>query len=372
MGPAWPEELGSSQNQPQEGACMKIAVVGCGYWGPNLIRNFSQLPACQVSVCCDLDQRRLAWVSRRYPGVTTTRDIEVILEDKSVTAVCICTPVATHALLARRALEHDKHVLIEKPMTWSGADCLELIDQAERRGRVLMVGHTFEYAAAVLKTKEIVDSGELGEILYIFTSRVNLGLFQPDINVVWDLAPHDVSIINFLLSRLPGTVNCQGTAHYRKGIEDVATMTLNYGNGTIAFIHNSWLDPNKVRRTTVVGTKKMLVYDDVESQEKVKIYDKGVECPPYYDTFGEFQLSYRYGDIYSPKLDDYEPLRAECGHFVDCIRNGRAPRTDGYCGYRVVTVLEAAQQSLRSSGAAVPVENRLEGEGGKVGMVEYA
>jgi predicted dehydrogenase len=341
---------------------MKIAVVGCGYWGPNLIRNFAQLPGCQVSVCCDLDPRRLAWVAQRYPATRTTRDFEEILRDETLEAVCIATPVATHASLARRALERDKHVLIEKPMTRSGPECLELIGLAERRGRVLMVGHTFEYAAAVLKTKEIVEAGELGDILYIFTSRVNLGLFQPDINVIWDLAPHDISIINFLLGRLPETVNAQGTAHYRKGIEDVATVTLGYGNGTIAFIHNSWLDPNKVRRTTVVGTKKMLVYDDIESQEKVKIYDKGVDCPPYYDTFGEFQFSYRYGDIYSPKIEDFEPLRAECAHFVECARTGGTPRTDGVSGYRVVAVLEAAQRSLSANGAAVPVENRLEAE----------
>ena len=341
---------------------MKVAVVGCGYWGPNLIRNFAQLPGCQVSMCCDLDPRRLAWVSQRYPATQTTRELGDILENGSVEAVCIATPVATHAKLARAALEHDKHVLIEKPMASSAADCLELIELAERRGRVLMVGHTFEYAAAVLKAKEIIDSGELGDILYIFTTRVNLGLFQPDINVIWDLAPHDVSIINFLLGRLPETVNAQGTAHYRQGIEDVATLSLGYGNGTIAFIHNSWLDPKKVRRLTVVGTRKMLVYDDIESQEKVKIYDKGVECPPYYDTFGEFQFSYRYGDIYSPRLEDAEPLRAECGHFLECIQVGLTPRTDGVSGYRVVAVLEAAQKSLRSSGGAVPVENLLEGE----------
>jgi predicted dehydrogenase len=297
----------------------------------------------------------LAWIRQRYPATSTTSDFAGILKDGSIEAVCIATPVATHKALATRALEHDKHVLIEKPIARSSEDCLALINLAEERGRVLMVGHTFEYAAAVLKAKEIIDSGELGQVLYIFTSRVNLGLFQTDINVIWDLAPHDVSIINFLLGRLPETVNAQGTAHYRKGIEDVATMTLNYGNGTIAFIHNSWLDPKKVRRTTVVGTKKMLVYDDVEGQEKVKIYDKGVDCPPYYDTFGEFQLSYRYGDIYSPRIEDSEPLRAECGHFVECIKTGATPRTDGWSGLRVVAVLEAAQASLRSNGEAVPV-----------------
>ncbi|MFH0810087.1 MAG: Gfo/Idh/MocA family oxidoreductase [Pseudomonadota bacterium] len=355
---------------------MNIAVVGCGYWGPNLIRNFAQLQGCEMAMCCDLDRGRLAWISDRYPSTRTTTDVEEIFSSRSIDAVCIATPVATHMPLVRRALEHDKHVLVEKPITWSTSECLELVYLAERHGRVLMVGHTFEYAPAVLKTKEIVDSGELGDILYIFSSRANLGLFQTDINVIWDLAPHDVSIINFLTGRIPETVNAQGMAHYRKNIEDVATLTLTYANGTVAFIHNSWLDPKKVRRTTVVGSKKMLVYDDIESQEKVKIYDKGVDCPPYYDNYGEFQFSYRYGDIYVPRIEDHEPLRSECGHFLECIREGRTPRTDGWSGYRVVAILEAAQQSLQAKGAAVAVtvESRIdvETETPKLGMVEYA
>jgi predicted dehydrogenase len=232
---------------------------------------------------------------------------------------------------------------------------LDLIDTAQERSRVLMVGHTFEYTSAVNKIKGIVESGELGDILYVSSTRVNLGLFQPDINVVWDLAPHDISIINYVLGKNPLGVNAQGTAHYNKGIEDVATVTLNYGNGVIAFIHVSWLDPNKIRKTTFVGSKKMLVYNDIEAQEKIKIYDKGVDAPPYYDTFGEFQFSYRYGDIHSPRIEDYEPLRHQLTHFVDCIRHEKIPRSDGYSGLRVVSVLEAAECSIRKQGKFVPV-----------------
>jgi predicted dehydrogenase len=240
-------------------------------------------------------------------------------------------------------------------MTHSVQTSLELIKLAESMNRVLMVGHTFEYTAAVNKAKEIIDSGELGEPLYISSIRLNLGLFQPDINVTWDLAPHDISIITYLLNEVPASVNCQGKSHYKIDIEDVSTLTLNYANGVIAFIHSSWLDPNKVRKTTVVGSKKMLLYNDVEIQEKIKIYDKGVDAPPYYNTYADFQFSYRYGDIYSPRLDDYEPLKIQSEHFLDCIENGLTPRSDGYSGLRVVSILEAASQSLKKDGVAVPV-----------------
>jgi predicted dehydrogenase len=232
---------------------------------------------------------------------------------------------------------------------------LELVKLAEEKNVKLMVGHTFEYTAAVNKIKEVVESGELGKILYISCIRVNLGLFQQDINVVWDLAPHDISIILYIMGEIPESVNCQGKAHFKNGIEDVATTTLNFKNGLIAFIHNSWLDPNKIRRTTIVGSRKMLVYDDIETQEKIKIYDKGVEVPPYYDTFAEFQLSYRYGDIYSPRIEDYEPLKKLSEHFLDCIQDGKTPHTDGQNGLRVVSILEAACKSIKQSGKAISV-----------------
>jgi predicted dehydrogenase len=248
-----------------------------------------------------------------------------------------------------------KHVFIEKPLTHSSETALELIHLAEEKKRVLMVGHTFEYTAAVNKIKSIIESGELGKVLYISSVRVNLGLFQPDINVVWDLAPHDVSIILYLMGETPVSVNSQGKAHLRPGIEDVATTTLNFKNGLIAFIHSSWLDPNKIRKTTIVGSRKMLVYDDIEPQEKIKIYDKGIEVPPYYDTYADFQFSYRYGDIYSPRIEDYEPLKKLCEHFIDCIKRDRTPLTDGYSGLQVVSILEAASKSLKLSGRAVQV-----------------
>ena len=284
-----------------------------------------------------------------------------ILTNPEIDAVGIATPVFTHYDLAKQALLHEKHVFVEKPLCHSSEACLELIHLAEKKGRVLMVGHIFEYTAAVNKIKAIVENGDLGEILYISSARLNLGLFQPDINVIWDLAPHDISIITYILGEHPTSVNGQGNSHYRKDIEDVATITLNFSNGTVAFIHTSWLDPNKVRRTTIVGSKKMLVYDDTQTQEKIKIYDKGVQtppyAPPYYDTFGEFTFSYRSGDIYIPCIEDYEPLREECAHFLDCIENNKTPRSDGYSGLRVVSVLEAANKSLKNSGKAIPIAN---------------
>jgi predicted dehydrogenase len=333
-----------------------MAIIGCGYWGPNLIRNYNQLPNCNMLICCDLDQKKLDRMKTLFPGILTTNDVEAVLNNREIEAVGIATPVFTHYPLAKKALLHGKHVFVEKPLCHSSEACLELIHIAEGEGKVLMVGHTFEYTAAVNKIKEIVNSGELGEILYISSVRLNLGLFQPDINVIWDLAPHDISIITYILGQHPISVNGQGKGHYRQTIEDVATITLNFRNGTIAFVHSSWLDPNKVRRTTIVGSKKMLVYNDTEPQEKIKIYDKGVEAPPYYDTFGEFPFSYRYGDIYSPRIEDYEPLRMECAHFLECIETNQTPRSDGYSGLRVVSVLEAANESLKRDGKAVPIK----------------
>ena len=335
---------------------MKIAVIGCGYWGPNLVRNFVQSNKIQELFCCDLDPKRLARMKNLYPTVTPIADYKDLLDVPDLDAVAIATPVHAHYPIAKEFLAAGKHVFVEKPFTNSYETALELVKLAEEKKRVLMVGHTFEYTAAVNKVKEIVESGELGKILYIGCTRVNLGLFQPDINVVWDLAPHDISIILYIMGEMPVSVNSQGKAHFKRGIEDVATTTLNFTNGLIAFIHNSWLDPNKIRRTTIVGSRKMLVYDDIENQEKIKIFDKGVEVPPYYDTFADFQLSYRYGDIHSPRIQDYEPLRKVCDHFLDCVKDGRTPHTDGYNGLRVVSILEASSKSLSQSGKAVCIQ----------------
>jgi predicted dehydrogenase len=334
---------------------MKLAVIGCGYWGPNLVRNFVQSNKVKELICCDLDQKRLDRMKNLYPTVEVVSDYKQLLQMPDLDAVAIATPVKTHHPIAKEFLSQGKHVFIEKPLTHSHETALELVKLAEERQAVLMVGHTFEYTAAVNKVKEIIASGELGKILYISCTRVNLGLFQPDINVIWDLAPHDISIILYLMGEVPVSVNSQGKAHFNQEIEDVATTTLNFKNGLIAFIHNSWLDPNKIRRTTIVGSRKMLVYDDIEPQEKIKIFDKGVEVPPYYDTFADFQYSYRYGDIHSPRIEDYEPLKKVCDHFITCIQKGVYPLSDGYSGLRVVSILEAANKSLKLNGKAVSI-----------------
>jgi len=337
---------------------MKLAVIGCGYWGPNLIRTLYQLSEENQVVCCDFDTAKLKRMQGLFPQIQTTTDASQVMDDPDVKAVFLATPVHSHHTLGETALKKNKHLFVEKPLANSIENALKLVDLAQARNRVLMVGHTFEYTAAVNKIKEIVDSGHLGEILYISSTRVNLGLFQPDINVVWDLAPHDISIMNYVLGAAPIGVNAQGKAHYKKGIEDVATVSLNYDNGVIAFIHVSWLDPNKIRRTTFVGSKKMLVYNDIEMQEKIKIYDKGVDTPPYYDTYAEFQFSYRYGDIHIPRVEEYEPLRFELNHFIDCINKRQTPRSDGYSGLRVVSVLEAAEHSIKNDGKLVRVSER--------------
>jgi predicted dehydrogenase len=332
---------------------MKIAVIGCGYWGPNLVRNLSQLNKVDELYCCDLDSNRLNLVKNLIPDVNPILDYKQLLKMPDLDGVVIATPVNSHFPLAKEFLEQGMHVLVEKPLTHSVESSMELIKVAKEKQRLLMVGHTFEYTAAVNKIKEIIESGELGKILYVSATRVNLGLFQNDINVVWDLAPNDISIILFVLGEFPDSVNCQGKAHFKSSIEDVAITTLNFKTGLVAFIHNSWLDPKKIRKITIVGTRKMLVYDDIEFQEKIKIYDKGLEIPPYYDTFAEFHFSYRSGDTYSPRIDEYEPLRKECDIFLECIKNEICPPTDGYNGLRVVAILEASSKSLKQAGRKV-------------------
>ncbi|HDP98148.1 MAG TPA: Gfo/Idh/MocA family oxidoreductase [bacterium] len=329
---------------------INVAVVGCGYWGPNLIRNFVQIPESNMKICCDLKSERIDRISKLYPNLQTTNRLQDILEDSDIDVVAIATPVYSHFEIAKKCLEYNKHVMIEKPLASSTEQCLELIALAESKQRILMVGHTFEYTAAVNQVKELVQSGELGEIFYINCIRANLGLFQPDINVIWDLAPHDLSILMYIMEKYPSSINAQGKSHFNPKIEDVATITLHFENGIIAFLHESWLHPDKIRRLTIVGSQKMLVYDDIEQNEKIRIYDKGVEAPPYYNSYADFHFSYRYGDIYIPKINDYEPLRAECSHFIECVKTGETPRSDGYSGLRVVSILEAGNRSLRDKG----------------------
>ncbi len=333
-----------------------MAVIGLGYWGPNWARVVKQLQCAGRIVCCDFSKERREHIARFYPGIEVCDRLETVLEDPEIEAAVIATPVTTHHEIARRCLEADISVLVEKPLAMSSAHARELVQLARERGRTLMVGHTFEYSAPVLKAAEIIRSGELGDIFYISSVRANLGLFQRDINVAWDLATHDLSIILMLLGRMPAAVSCQGQGHYRSQVEDVALLTLQFADGVIAFIHVSWLDPNKIRRATIVGSRKMLVYDDTALQEKIRVYDKGVTVQPYYNTFGDFQLAYRYGDIHIPRVEESEPLRLECAHFVECIRTGATPKTDGLNGLRVVSILEAAEMSLRDGGRLIPLD----------------
>ena len=339
----------------ERGTLRGAAVVGLGYWGPNWIRNLSQLHRADRVVACDLDRERRERIAGMFPNIETYSSLDEVVEDPDIEAVVVATPVNTHYPIARRLLNAGKSVLIEKPLATSREEGEDLVRVARRNKVVLMVGHTFEYSAPVLKLAELISAGELGEIFYITSVRANLGLFQRDVNVAWDLATHDISIILMLMGRMPEAVSCQGRSHYRPGVEDVAMLELHFADNVIAFVHVSWLDPNKIRRMTIVGSRKMIVYDDTDPHEKVRIYDKGVSVQRYYDSFADFQLSYRYGDVHSPRVEEVEPLKVECEHFIDCILKDVAPKTDGLVGIRVVSVLEAANQSLRNGGSLVSV-----------------
>ncbi|HEX5397507.1 MAG TPA: Gfo/Idh/MocA family oxidoreductase [Verrucomicrobiae bacterium] len=340
---------------------IKVGVVGCGYWGPNLIRNFRFLPDCNLKLICDLNEQRLAHVKSLYPEVQGTTDYRHLLNGAGLDAVVIATAVNTHYPMARASLLAGKHTFIEKPMACSSAECEELIAIAQKRGLVLMTGHTFLYSPAVRKIKEIVDRGDIGEIRYISARRLNLGLFQKDINVAWDLAPHDISIVLYIMGEQPLTVNCRGSAHITPAVEDVTTMFLGFRNQKSAIIHSSWLDPRKVREMTIVGSKRMIVYDDVAPLEKIRIFDARVERPPHYDTFAEFHYAYHYGDVYSPYVKQEEPLKTECQHFLDCIRGGTMPLTDGGQGLELVRILEASTKSMKTGGSPIELKSGLNG-----------
>ena len=335
---------------------IQVGVVGCGYWGPNLIRNFRSLRDCALKAVCDMDQKRLSHMKRLYPEIETYTSFEEFLAKGGVDAVAVATPVRYHHPLALACLKAAKHTFIEKPMASTGAQCQELVEAAEARKLALMIGHTFLYSPAVRKIKQIVDSGDIGPIRYISSRRLNLGLFQKDVNVVWDLAPHDLSIIVHIMGEFPISVNCQGKANVTPGIEDVTNMSMGFPSGRFATIQSSWLDPRKVREMTIVGSRKMIVYDDIEPLQKIRIFDHRVEVPPHYDTFAEFQYSYHYGDMYAPYLNQEEPLKVECQHFIDSIRGGTKPMTSGEDGWRLVQVLEASNESLRQKGACVPIQ----------------
>ena len=343
---------------------IRVGVIGCGYWGPNLIRNLKQTAGSELAILCDTSDKRLRHMQNLYPGVPLTARHEDMIDDPTINAVIIATPVRFHYPMAKAALEAGKHVFIEKPMARTVAECEELIALSDTNGLVLMVGHTFMFSPAVNRMKEIVDSGDIGKIRYIATQRLNLGLFQKDINVAWDLAPHDLSIILHLLEETPQAVGCQGSCHVAPSIEDVTTMYLAFRHDCCAIVQNSWLDPKKVRRMTVVGSRRMIVYDDTEPLEKIKIYDARVEVPPHYDTFAEFTYSYHHGDVYVPYIKQDEPLKMEMRHFIECIQEGIQPITGGPEGMEVVRILEASNHSLRQNGASITLKQpKLAGNG---------
>jgi predicted dehydrogenase len=334
-------------------APISVGVIGCGYWGPLLVRNLKGVPNCQLKAICDVSESRLKHLKALYPEIEGVTDHEQFLNGLGLDAVVIATPVKYHYPLAKASLLAGKHTFIEKPMASSSAECEELIEIAERTGLVLMIDHTFLYSAPVRKIAEIVEAGDIGDIRYINSRRLNLGLFQKDINVAWDLAPHDISIILHILGEFPVTVNCQGNAHVTPHVEDVTNMSLLFRHKRFATIQSSWLEPRKIREMTIVGTRRMIVYDDLQTHEKIRIYDVRVERPPHYDTFAEFHYSYHYGDSYIPHIQQEEPLKMVCQHFVDCIENNTAPVTGGRQGLEMVRILEASSASLKANGAPV-------------------
>jgi predicted dehydrogenase len=333
---------------------LSVAVVGCGYWGPNLARNFHQLKTARLSALVDADLPRAQELAVFYAEARAVANIDEVLGDDAVDALAIATPARTHYELAKRALENGKHVLVEKPLAMSSAEAGALTELAAQRERTLMVGHTFEYNPAVWKIKELVDAGHIGRVFYIYANRVNLGRVQSDINALWSIAPHDVSIVLYLLGVMPLEVGARGAGFLNSAVEDVVFMTLSFPGDVLVHVQASWLDPSKTRRMTIVGSDKMIVYDDVDNEGKVKIYDKGVyrKGDPIY---GEFQYRVHSGDINIPKIDMTEPLANECAHFIDCALTGKTPRTDGANGQRTVRVLEAAQKSLKRKGEAVTI-----------------
>ena len=333
---------------------MKVGVVGLGYWGPNLVRNFLGSEKVSEVHAVDKSETRLHQISKRLPGAKYGNDYEKMLESTDVDAVAVATPVATHYQLAKMALERGKHVLLEKPLTASVREAEELCELADKKNLILMVDHTFLYTGAVMKMKELISSGEIGDLYYFDSVRINLGLFQHDVNVIWDLATHDISIMNYLMDRKPRAVSAYGTSHYNH-VEDVAYMVVKFDDNLIAHFHVNWLAPVKIRRILLGGQKKMVVYDDMEPSEKVKVYDKGVEIKSQEGIY-ETLIQYRTGDMYAPKLDGVEALSLLCNNFVTSILGETIPASSGIAGLNVVRILEAANKSLQRNGRDIPLD----------------
>jgi predicted dehydrogenase len=332
---------------------IRIGVVGYGYWGPNLVRNFAETPGAEIAAVADLDTNKLTTVKRRFPAVQTTTNFNDLLHDASIDAVAIATPVNTHYELAMAALKAGKHVWVEKPMTETFEQAQRLVEEAERRGKVLHVDHTFIYTGAVQKMAEIIKADELGKLYYYDSIRVNLGLFQRDVSVISDLAVHDFSILDHLFGEQPAAVTASGMNHFPGTPENLAYVTLYYDSGMIAHANVSWLAPVKVRQILVGGSKKMVTYDDLETSEKIKVYDKGVSFTDDPEKIQEMRVGYRTGDMWAPKLAVTEALRVEGEQFVDCIRHSKKSLTDGQLGLRVVQLIEAASESMRNKGKTV-------------------
>lgn len=331
---------------------MKVAVIGYGYWGPNLVRNFTEVSGVEVAWCADNRTDRRALVKKRYPNIRVTGHVEEIFNDSDLDAVAIATPVSTHFPLARKALEKGKHVFVEKPMTRNVAEGEELVALAEKKGLVLMVDHTFIYTGAVLKMKEILAAGELGDLYYFDSVRVNLGLFQHDVDVIWDLAPHDLSILTHLIPHKPKSVSAVGSDHTGSGHVDMAYLTVHYENSFMAHFHVNWLSPVKVRQILIGGSRRMLVFDDMEPSEKLRVYDRGIQVSNKEGIY-KMLVDYRTGDMWAPKLALREALSFECEHFVDCVHKKKMPLTSGVAGLAVVKLLEGASKSLANEGARV-------------------
>lgn len=335
----------------------RVGVVGYGYWGPNLVRNFSDLAGCEVATVCDLRPERRELVARRHPSVTVTDDAERMISDPRIDAVVIATPVSTHFDLAMRALTAGKHVWVEKPLALDSGQAERLVEQAERVGRTLHVDHTFAYTPAVRKIRDLVTEDALGRLYYYDSVRVNLGLFQHDVDVMWDLAVHDLSIIDYVLPEKPIAVSATGMAHVPGEPENIAYITLFFPSSLIAHVHVNWLAPVKVRRTLIGGDRRMVVYDDLEPSEKIKIYDKGITTTkPGSDELYKLKVGYRSGDMFAPQLDVTEALLVEGRHFMESISRGEPTLTDGRAGLRVVQILEAASRSMRERGRVVELE----------------
>ena len=335
---------------------LRVAVIGAGYWGPNLVRNLNEAPGADPVAVADLSDQRLETIHKRFPAVRTTQDYRELFADPAIDAVCIATPVGTHRGLAEEAFAAGKHVFVEKPIASTIEDAEAIIRASERAKKTLMVGHTFVYNPAVVNVRERIVRGDLGKIYYVDSQRVNLGLHQFDINVLWDLGPHDVSITLYWLDEEPAWVQSVGACYAQPDIEDVVFLTMGFPSGAVAHAHLSWLAPSKLRTMVVIGSKRMAVYDDVQSIEKVKIYDHGVTEL----SSEELRRSYRSGDIRSPHISGTEALQMEVRHFIDCVNTGARPRSDGEAGLRVVRVLDAGMRSLRAGGARVAYRQEAE------------